>query len=252
MPRVPRFTGSHIPMRHLPHIACAALSVSLLVAGEAAAQGVRNGSASTPVTAARSDSSAVRPMSARALPPSALNRRAMVLSEIALGEHAGPYFVTLSGGSAYRLEVLAAGGAGGPLDDDAVSNAHWLLDAEAPPWEGVTVTPRIKNWPPVQILLPLDAGVRTVGGLDFILRPTRSGEYRIDATSARGATLLIHVVRQDADEVEHACVREHDAGEPLAACGELHAARRGLNRFGVLTRPLALLLFVAAGALLGH
>jgi hypothetical protein len=239
-------------MLHSSRLACAALSLSLLLAREAVAQGARSGTDASLATVAWADTGAARARAARALPPSALTGRTTVLSEVALGEYAGPYFLTLSGGSVYRLELLKEGGAGGPLDDAAASNAHWLLDAEATPWEGITVTPRIKSWPPVQILLPLDAGVRSVGGLDLLLRPARSGEYRIDATSARGATLLIRVVRQDADEVEHACVRERDAGNPLAACAELHAARRSLNPLGILTRPLAILLFVAAGALLGH
>ena len=132
-----------------------------------------------------------------------------------------------------------------------MSNAHWLLDDGAPPFAGVTVTPRAAGGPPVQFLLPLDAGARAVGGLELLLRPLRSGEYHIDATAPAGATLLIRVIRQDADEVEHACIRERDAGDAGTACAEWHAARRSNNRFGPLTRPAAVLLFVAAWMLLG-
>jgi hypothetical protein len=238
-------------MPHLSAVACVALSVSLFAAGSAESQGTRSDPAGVLAAAAWADTGAARAKAARPLPPSALTGRTMVFSGTALGEITGPSFVTLSGGSVYRLEVLMAGGAGGPLDDAAVSNAHWLLDTECPPSEGVTVTPRNKNWPAVQILLPLDAGVRSVGGLDLLLRPVRSGVYRIDATSARGATLLIHVFRQDADEVEHACVREHDAGGPAAGCSELHAAQRSLNPYGPVTRDVVVLLFAAAVALLG-
>ena len=169
-PFVSRFAGSYSPMPHWSHIARASLVRSLLGTGEAAAQGARSGPAGVLAAAAWADTGTVRAKTARPLPPSALAGRTMVFSGTALGEFTGPSFVTLSGGSVYRLEVLMAGGDGGPLEDAAVSNAHWLLDAESTPAEGVTVTPRNKNWPAVQILLPLDAGVRSVGGLDLLPR----------------------------------------------------------------------------------
>lgn len=238
-------------MPRLPLVVFAAVSAGLLAGSPVAAQGPRPAADRALAAPAGRDTGTTAPAAPRALPPSALTGRTPILSEIAVGEHAGPFYVTLAEGGVYRLQLLQAGGTRSTLGENTVSNAHWLLDDEVTPDLGVTVTPLAKNWPPLQLLRPLDAGYRSVGGLDLLLRPRRSGEYRIDATSTEGATLLIRVVRQDADEVEFACLRERQEGEPRAACGEMHLARRSLNPLGILTRPLAVLLFVAVGALLG-
>lgn len=186
-------------------------------------------------------------------PAQTLAGRTLILSETIAGGRSAPLYVTLAAGTVYRLELVPTGMPGGELGLARVQNAHWLLDAEVTPQVAVTVTPRVDGRPPAQILLPLDRGsVGDPAGLSLLLRPVASGEYRLDAQAFGSATLLLRVVRQDADNVEWACVAEHDAGQPAAACGELHAARRALNPFGRLTLPVTVAAFVLVVSLLGH
>ncbi len=186
-----------------------------------------------------------------ALPPSALAGRTLLLSETIVGEHAAPLDVVLAGGGVYRLEILPTPGPYLHPSAEFVTNSHWQVENEAQPCFGVSVRPRETGGRPLQILSAPDAGVQAVGGLELILRPRQAGAYRVDATVCGATTLLLRVVRQDADDVDRACVRERDAGGPGRACAERHAARRSLSRFGPLFAPVSVLLVLAAGALLG-
>jgi hypothetical protein len=122
----------------------------------------------------------------------------------ALGAGEGPAYVTLEAGHAYRLEPA------GPF---------------------VKLSPRLMNQLPPLFIRPLF-------GQGTEVRPSFSGEYRIDVIRGLpldSVSLSVRVYREEYDDVELACIRDRTE----EACRPLRTAEGG--RQGLFHRPLRVL-----------